>query len=473
MYLSQKLALIIIYSITIGLMLLSINNAFFWDTVQLGSRHATYFYTTNFSSLILPNGMDSGHIPAFGAYLALLWTVFGRTLYVSHLAMLPFVLAFVFQLNELVSYFFNNKYKGIVLLMVFLEACLLSQITLISPDIPLTYFFLLGFNTILKNKKKLLSIAIIGLFLVSMRGMMVALALLIIDIYLNIDKKTSTKTLFKNLYSRSLIYLPALSVFVLFSIYHFNQVGWIGFHSNSPWKKSFETVDFKGVLYNIGIVGWRFLDSGKVIVWLIFGVLLIKYKKEQFLNKKVSVLVIAFVVVASVLVLNMVWAKGLLQHRYLLPAYMLFSVFVTKLIFSIQVSEMFKKVSIVLWLTIMLTGNLWVYPQHISKGWDSTLAHLTYYNLRKKSIQFLENEHIRVEEVSTFFPNNMSFNLIDLNSNKAKFTSFNNDKKYVIFSNVYNVKDDAFKQLETNYKIIKTFKSITSYISIYKKIQNN
>ena len=76
MFLNHKLALIFTYIIAISLVLLSLNNAFFWDTVQLGSRHATYFYTTNFSSFLLPNSMDSGHIPAFGFTLETLWKNF-------------------------------------------------------------------------------------------------------------------------------------------------------------------------------------------------------------------------------------------------------------------------------------------------------------------------------------------------------------------------------------------------------------
>jgi hypothetical protein len=469
MFLNQKTALVFTYVIAICLVLLSVNNAFFWDTVQLGSRHATYFYNTNFSLFLLPNNMDSGHIPAFGYYLALLWKIFGRTLIVSHLALLPFVIGIVYQLNKLVTYFFKDKYQGIVLLMVFLEACLLSQITLVSPDVVLVFLFLMAFNAILKNTKLVLSIAIIGLFLISMRGMMVALALLFIDIYVNIKCNPLFKNMFKDLLSRSFIYLPALLVFVIFSLYHFNLVGWIGFHSNSPWKNSFEAVDFKGVLYNIGIVGWRFLDSGKVIVWIIFALLLFKYKKQLFISKKVKILAISFVIIASVLALNMIWAKGLLQHRYLLPVYLLFSVFVAKLLFSKLTPTSFKKVGTISWLVVMLTGNVWVYPQHISKGWDSTLAHLPYYNLRQESIRFLKDEKIRVEEVSTFFPNNMSFDLIDLNSNKALFTSFENQKEYVLFSNVFNLIDVDYKLLTTNYTCIKKFNSPTSYIYIYKK----
>lgn len=70
---------------------------FFWDTIQLGSKHAHYFYETNFRSIILPNEIDSGHIPSLGIYLALVWKIAGKSLVISHLAMLPFVMGIVFQ----------------------------------------------------------------------------------------------------------------------------------------------------------------------------------------------------------------------------------------------------------------------------------------------------------------------------------------------------------------------------------------
>ena len=70
---------------------------FFWDTVQLASQHAQFFLENGFSTFLLPDEMDSGHPPTFGFYLALVWRVFGKTLSISHLAMLPFLLGIVWQ----------------------------------------------------------------------------------------------------------------------------------------------------------------------------------------------------------------------------------------------------------------------------------------------------------------------------------------------------------------------------------------
>jgi hypothetical protein len=68
----------------------------FWDTVQLAGKHGLFFYENNFLSFVLPNEIDSGHIPFFGFYLAIIWKIFGKSLVVSHFAMLPFMLALAY-----------------------------------------------------------------------------------------------------------------------------------------------------------------------------------------------------------------------------------------------------------------------------------------------------------------------------------------------------------------------------------------
>ncbi|MBL0080448.1 MAG: hypothetical protein IPP53_15465 [Bacteroidetes bacterium] len=64
------------------------NNPFFWDTV-LTSKIAQYFYENGFGNLIVPIDLDAGHPPFFQIYLSILWKLFGKSLLVSHLAMLP------------------------------------------------------------------------------------------------------------------------------------------------------------------------------------------------------------------------------------------------------------------------------------------------------------------------------------------------------------------------------------------------
>ncbi len=457
------------YLVAASLVLLNIQNGFFWDTVQLGSLHADFYYSSNFSTLLLPNGIDSGHIPAFGMYIGAMWKLFGRTLIVSHLAMLPFAIGIVWQLSLLCRKFIDPKYIGIAVLLIFLDPTLLSQMTLISPDVPLIFFFLLGMNAILENKKTLLLLSVFFLFLTSMRGMMVSLCLLILDIYCNVTFVKHVKQMFLVLLKRSVIYLPALILFIAFSLYHYQIKGWIGFHNTSPWATSFESVGLKGFIFNIGILGWRLLDFGRIAVWAVLFILFIFYRKYFWKNKKTKTLIIFSITLLVILSSNMLWAKGLLGHRYLLPIYLAFSLLAVQILFSPYVKRNFKLVLGIIWAVVIITGNLWIYPPKIAQGWDATLAHLPYYNLRKEAINYIDEQNIEVENVATFFPNNAVFDYTDLDNDPRQFALFTGENPYVFYSNVFNISDKDFEKIHSNYKAIKKFENMGIYVTILKK----
>jgi hypothetical protein len=467
----QEILILISYLIVVSLYTLTLNNSFFWDTIQLGSKHANYYYTNNFTNILLPNSIDSGHIPTFGMYLALIWKIFGRNLMVSHLAMLPFVIGILWQLHTIVNKFIKKEYIGWALLLVLLDPTLLSQITLVSPDVPLVFFFLLGLNSLLDNKKKTLSLSIAFLFLTSIRGMMVSLCLLIIDIICNISFSNSIKGIFLSLLKRSTIYFPALFIFISFSTWHYLKKGWIGFHDNSPWAELFESVGFKGILYNIGILGWRIIDFGRIGIWIVFFVLFFKFKWDILKVKETRLLVLIFLILIIFLPVNMVWARNLLGHRYLLPIYLSFSLLCANILFTQNINEKLRLGLIYFWLLLLITGNLWVYPDKIAKGWDSTLAHLPYYKIRQKALKYLDSENIDYQNVQSFFPNNSVIDDADLNYDYRKLTDFNNCCDYVIYSNVFNISDEDYNLVKNQYSVIKQFKRGFLHIDICKKTE--
>ncbi len=456
------------YIVIFSLFILNIQNSFFWDTVQLGSQHANYYLNTNFSSLLLPNSIDSGHIPAFGMYLALVWSFLGRTLIISHLAMLPFILGILWQLNEIVKKFFRIKYSGLVLLLILLDPTLLSQITLVSPDVPLVFFFLLSLNSILNNNKTLLMVGIFFLFITSMRGMMVAFCLLIIDLYYNVNFNASFKKVINALVKRSTIYLPSLILFICFSLYHYHVKGWIGYHDDSPWSESFKPANLTEFIFNLGVLGWRILDFGRIGIWVVSLVLFVKYRKEIFRDNQIRALFFIFICFLIILPLNMLWAKNLVAHRYLLPIFLIFSLLCAKILFSSYVNTNLKRILVFIWIAVLTTGNFWVYPDKIAQGWDATLAHLPYYDLRKQAIQYLDTENIDINEVVTFFPNRAPIDNIDLNGDQRNFKSYKEKSEYVLYSNIYNIRDDIYDRLRNEYNLIKEFKSKSIFIKIYK-----
>lgn len=448
-------------------------NGFFWDTIQLASGHGSYYYNNNFSKLLLPVELDSGHIPAFGMYIALIWKIFGKSVAVSHLAMLPFAFGIVWQLNNLCKRFIQEKYVGLALILIFFDASLMSQITLVSPDVPLVFFFLWALNSVFNNKKTFIVISVFCLFLTSMRGMMLSVCLVFLDVYVNYGfKKNIPKDYVVSLLRRSMLYFPALLIFIAFSIYHYKATGWIGYHKDSPWADCFEKTDFKGFIRNIFFLGWRLIDFGRIGIWTVFILLFVKYKTLIFKDKKNHELYFFFIIIIILLPLNMLWAKNLMGHRYLIPIYLSFSLLTASIVFSNFVSTKFRFVLILIWVVVSLTGNLWIYPDKISKGWDSTLAHLPYYKLRLSAIDYIESNNINFEDVDSFFPNYYTLEEIDLKNDKRHFENYTigNNSKYIFYSNIFNVDDDVYDYMMKTYKPIKRFENNRIYIVLLKKI---
>lgn len=462
----------IAYLTIMVLVFLNLENSFFWDTVQLASGHANYYFTTNFTELLLPNDIDSGHIPAFGMYIALLWKLFGKTLPVSHLAMLPFAIGIVWQLYRLCGKFISEKYKGMALLLILADPSLLSQLTLVSPDVALVFFFFMAINAALENKKWLLSISVLLLFMTSMRGMMVSVCILGLDLYCNVNFKSTRKEIFRSLFKRSLLYLPAMLLFISYNLYHYIQKGWIGYHKDSPWAQCFKPIeDVNGFLFNIGLYGWRMLDFGRIGIWIVFFTLLAVYRKQLFKSKQHVLLALFAVALMVVLPLNMLWAKNLMGHRYFLPCYVTFALFCASLLFSDVVAPRLKYILAATWLVVLISGNFWIYPPKIAQGWDATLAHLPYYNLRAEAIRYIDNEKIDFKEVQTFFPNTATLDRIDLNSDFRNFENFDGKSQYVFYSNVFNIEDAVYDEINLNYKEVKSFECNGIEIVIFKKVQ--
>jgi hypothetical protein len=461
---SDRLFLVAGYGIAALGVALSIHNPFFWDTVQLGSIHATFFYDHGFLQL-LPDDFDSGHIPAFGVYIALVWECFGRNLVSSHLAMLPFTIGIVYQLHRACRIFVPSRYAGTAALLLVIDPTLLAQMTLVSPDVPLVFFFLMGFNAIFSGRRGLLALAAVLLVLTSMRGMMVTSCLFILDFYLAFQRNERPALGVAG--KKMVAYLPAAVTVLAYGVWHYAGKGWVGFHENSPWAKSFESVGFGGLLYNIGTLGWRMLDFGRVGIWLVFLILLVKHKKQVFDGQR-RTLGLFFLLLVVILPANMLWAKGLMGHRYLLPLYLMFSLLCASVLFAEPVAKRAKVILGFTWAIVLLTGNLWIYPHGISQGWDASLAHRPYFDLRRQANQYFKDHGIDYRDVKSFFPNTASFDLIDLDGNDKSFDTNKKDYKYVMYSNVYNqddaVPDDIIKECDTAFHIGNRI-----FVTIYRK----
>ena len=446
------------------------SNPFFWDTTQLGSQHTHWFYTNNFKYFLFPNEIDSGNTPTFGLYLALVWKLFGRSLPASHFAMLPFLIGVVLQVYLLCKKFIDKDSLIWGMLLLLAQPTLLAQSILISPDIILVFFYLLALNAILSGKRLLLAVALIGLGSISLRGIICVSILFVCDALLNGSFKNKKWPLF--FFKQWLAYAPVTVAVSAWIFWHYTSKSWVGYHSDSPWAGSFQLVNAKTIIRNFFILGWRLIDFGMIVWFIVLVPILIicyeRYKSKLPLPQYTIKLLILFAVPLAVFSVVLTSYSELLGHRYLLPVYLTFSLFVLYHISYFLTN--YKKPIYVVILAVLLTGHFWIYPEKVAMGWDATLAHYPYYRLRQQMLDYIKEEHIPPSEIGWGCMTVYSSYLLDLKSDTTCFREKELSKKYILYSNINNDYSDALiDSLNNNWALQKEYKKAGVFLRLYRK----
>lgn len=442
-----------------GVFMAKDQHVFFWDTIQLGSKQAHFYFENSFARLILPEEIDSGHPPGFGILLATAWMIFGKSLLVSHWLMFPFVLG-----NLLLAYFIGvcllgKKQAFFLPLLLLIDPVVAAQSVLISPDVLVVFGFLLAILGILQHWPGAKLIGALIMTAMSMRGMMGVVVLFGADILFNVyvKKKKLTPQIF---FQKTIPFIPSGVLASAFLAYHYQKTGWIGYHEYSPWAKSFETVSLVGFSKNLLIYIWRMLDFGRVAICIMVLLLLgrmcwqRKYLLSDWLRWSGSFLLL------SMLLLSVTFLKykGLQAHRYLLPVYITLTIFFLILIKE-KVSWRFRNVLFTLAFFSLLGGHFWVYPDKIAQGWDASLAHWPYYQAREEMLDYLEAADIDLAEVGTVFPEIGPLKYRDLSDRVEGMVRKDLSKqRYILYSNVMN--DFTDKEIDTLKEKWKTLQAI-------------
>ncbi|PHI19559.1 hypothetical protein CEQ90_11835 [Lewinellaceae bacterium SD302] len=496
---------------------------FFWDTIQLASKQASHIFYTG--GLLLPDAIDSGHPPGFGTYLVGWWKIFGRKLWVSHLAMWPINLLLFHQLIRFCRYIGGQHWYwlcGIVLL----EPVLLGQLCLVSPDLALLAFFLLLLNSVLQrngffmagNSEELATItegkvatprslrrsaklmlnerqgdsapktttappddhtttkplpdyqtaitillATLALSVISTRAWMAALVIFLIETIV-IRRKFS----FRTLLPYALGGIPA----VVYLVTHYLAKGWIGYHEASPWAASLQTVGPGEMIFNVGILGWRMLDYGRFFLWLILGLLLLRnLKKIRIYLSKYRLLFSLILSLLGIIAIMTVPRSGMVSPRYFLPGIIIFDLTVIYLLFrETHLSAGVKKSLATLAFIGLLSGSFWVYPFRVAQAWDATPLHSVYHEHYTAALDYSVGHNIELESVGSVFP---SIGPVDnrlLNGEEAGFPKFDRNQKYVFVAGIHNdFSDDELDYIEAEYTPIQTWRRLGVVSHLYQR----
>lgn len=448
------------------IILLSCHFPFFWDNIVQASVVAHFYYDTNFSSILLPEEMDPGHPPFWGMTLAILWKIFGKSLWVGRILILPFAWGIVWQTYLLAKQHIDKQWLGWAMLLLLSDPTLLAQITQVSPDVALLFFFVWGVSSIVREKNGGLALASLGIMLFNLRGTILCAELFLISFaYRYINKRLTINSLI-------LPFIPAaLFVFAYYG-YHFHERGWIRYHANSNWETEHEIASVIGLLKNAAVVGWRLVDFGRIFIWLAMSVLLLKIGlKNVWEIPKVKTILIMLACCLPLPIFLLLSSEFIL-HRYLMNLFVLVTLLFCCLLFSSSINNSIKCL-VASALTLGLwTGNLWTYPPRISTGWDATLAHTPYFCLYSEMLESIDHEFkIPISQIGSAFPNDMTLKYRSLNGDDRIFPEKDLEKhRYILYSNVYNdFTDNEIDELTLRWKALKTLQKGSVNLVLYQR----
>ena len=434
---------------------------FFWDTVQLASKHAHFFYENHLKWAALPPAIDSGHPPFLGYYLAVVWSFFGKTLTVSHWAMYPFLVAttaLILALGRRVAV----HWRWWWLPVIWLDPVWSGQAALVSPDTILATGFLGAVWAARANKPVLLSTFMALLCIVSMRGMMTTAAL---SLWLLASARARAGEIVFRV-------APGAAVAALFLGWHYATTGWIGHFEGSSWAAAFERTDAAGVLRNAAVLVWRWTDQNRFTGWIFVGAAIYLTGWKAFYRRHrdgVWLLAATIIFLAPSALLY----KNLSAHRYFLPVFLSLHLLIFELVVQKKGSDFLKKSAFATWALLMAAGHFWIYPKGVSMDWDCTLAHLSYHPLREKAVAFMDQYHILQEQTGSAFPNLNTGEHLLLNGDYRQMQPLDLPRQpFVMVSNVFNDVDmPQYDTLQQFYTVKAQWEQAGVWIALWQQKQ--
>lgn len=448
------------FILLILLTIFSFNIPFFWDSTFFSSL-SVHFYNNGFDGFMAPEALDTGGFPLYSTYLTSMWKCFGKTLLVSHCAILPFMLGLLYEFFKLCKRYLDDKAIVWALVLFCIEPVFLTQSMLMGYDIIIGYFFLLSLNALYNSRNFLFSIALLLLCLISIRGIMLASAIFIIDCiqYKKIDFILIRK------------YIPTFFILLFWAYYHEQQTGWYIF---SPYREdnAEELATGSMMVRQFIYILWKNTDLGRIALWLIllfFGFYYLKKEK----TKKHQELMVNLFLPLLVLSLFMVFLFNPIGHKYFLVVFILLNVAVVYLIQQI-ISKKSRIVLYTLLSVCLLAGNFIIYPQRYGNAWDSSLKVIPYFPLEHKMRTYIKTKKISPETIGTQFPLTNDFHSSTLaDTPDAPYSDIEmnaiQNYPYFLYSNVINSgRMDDLENVKKNWVVEKEFRSGMIELILYK-----
>jgi len=464
----DKAALYFVFFFFIALTFWAKDIPFFWDST-LYCQISHYHYDNNFSSLLVPPDLDPAGSPMiYWIYIALAWKILGKTLLISHLAVLPFLLGIAWEYYKLAKKFLSPIFTAIAMALLIVEPTFISQSIFLGYDIPKAYLFLFALNALLERKSILFSLAICLLSLSSMRGMFLASSIFLIHLYLfRINK-------WKNIWKELSVYLPAVFSVCAWMAYHYYYTGWLLFLSNGYYADDRMIVSFGQMFRQFIYILWEMIDFGRAFLWTCVGVGISYFiLKKIKLSKHLKFLLFLISTPWLVSIITLCPFSIPVGHKYFIVLFLLSHLLFLYIIHRLSSNKKYIIIIFSAAILSLITGNFWIYAGGFSNGWDSSLKSIPYFKLKNEMIGFVEEKKINPIEIGTKFPIYYNIKISDLGERDFEFSNMKNNSvkeyNYVLLSNISNQFTLAEKEtLNNEWELIKECELGQVYLKLFK-----
>jgi hypothetical protein len=253
--------------------------------------------------------------------------------------------------------------------------------------------------------------------------------------------------------------------------YYFIARGW--FFTNSPYAEHYILPNSlqKIIVHLAGFI-IRLIENGRIFVWLLGIYITFRtIKTKAVLDHKSKALLLFLVLLTGLYLLFVFITEMPFSPRYFMPIYFMLTILVLQGVIKFM-NEKKVRLVFILVLCFELTGHFWIYPEKVAKSWESTLAHLPYYELRQDCFNYIDSQKMDYNDISAGFCLYGNRRFIELN-NKVTHIGSKPDRKYFIYSNISNLEDEIVDVLQntSKWEPIKEFKKGYVFIRIYKKLE--
>jgi len=440
------------------LCLLSSGFPFFWDSI-LTSTIAQYFYQNGAGNLVIPLQWDAGHPPFFPLYIQFFWKILGKSLWVSHLAVLPFLWLKTWSAWSITKATGYSKNQTIaVLIGMLLSPAILTQSLMVSYDTTMLAGFLLALSGIIHKSSLRTIIGTCLLVLLSVRGMQYAVIIIAVFITYSAgvfnERAVATRAL--------LIFLPAYLLAFAWHYYHYTQTGWAIISPSESWS-GHRDISGLSALPGQGFALFRsVVEQGMIVLWTLW-VFSLMYRNKA--SKQIFNISIIATLIAGFLPFLFFSSPILARYTLILQALLIIAI--------CGASFPYKKWLLPFAGIFLFSGHCWLYRGGKSNSWETTLAHVPYFSMREKALDYLQENEIPGNQVGAHFPLYTSRAQTNLEKDSIRLSDLNSSSpghfRYVLVSGYNNDFGKGEKEKIRKTMIPDTtFNCCGQYISIYR-----